>query len=89
MRDAWEPVTFEVDAVYVISRAGADAPFEFKARVPLGAAGGAWRRGDVEVDDGSLGGGWWTDAYDPPPPPEGARCLRPRPKRRWRGKRRG
>jgi len=89
LRDAWEPVTFEVDAVYVISRAGADAPFEFKARVPLGAAGGAWRRGDVEVEDGSLGGGWWTDAYDPPPPPEGARCLRPRPKRRWKGKRRG
>ena len=89
LRDAWEPLTFEVDAVYLISRAGADAPFEFKARVPLGAAGGAWRRGDVEVEDGSLGGGWWMDAYDPPPPPEGARCLRPSPKRRWRGKRRG
>ena len=93
LRDAWEPVTFEVDAVYVISRAGADAPFEFKARVPLGGgAGGAWRRGDVEEDHSNLSknsGGWWTDAYDPPPPPEGARCLRPSPKRRWRGKGRG
>ena len=86
LRDAWEPLTFEVDAVYLISRAGADAPFEFKARVPLGAAGGAWRRGD---DDDGGGGEWWIDAYHPPPPPEGARCLRPRPKRRWRGKRRG
>ena len=88
LRDAWEPLTFEVDAVYLISRAGADAPFEFKARVPLGAAGGAWRRGDDDDDDGG-GGEWWIDAYHPPPPPEGARCLRPSPKRRWRGKRRG
>ena len=79
LRDAWEPLTFEVDAVYLISRAGADAPFEFKARVPLGAAGGAWRRGDDDDDGG--GGEWWIDAYHPPPPPEGA-CLRPRPKRR-------
>ena len=88
LRDAWEPVTFEVDAVYLISRAGADAPFEFKARVPLGEQpGGAWRRGDDD-DTAGDGGGWWTEAYRPPPPPEGARCLRPRPKRRWRGKRR-
>lgn len=86
MNATWAPMTFEVDAVYIISRAGPDAPFEFKARVPLGAsAGGAWRRGDggdAETD-------WWTEAYSPPPPPEGARCLRPKPKRKWRGKKRG
>ena len=86
MRSTWAPMTFEVDAVYIISRAGPDAPFEFKARVPLGAsAGGVWRRGDggdAETD-------WWTEVYSPPPPPEGARCLRPKPKRRWRGKKRG
>ena len=90
MNATWAPMTFEVDAVYIISRAGPDAPFEFKARVPLGAAagasaGGVWRRGDG--DDAETD--WWTEAYSPPPPPEGARCLRPKPKRRWRGKKRG
>ena len=41
MNATWAPMTFEVDAVYIISRAGPDAPFEFKARVPLGASAGA------------------------------------------------
>ena len=41
MRSTWAPMTFEVDAVYIISRAGPDAPFEFKARVPREACGGA------------------------------------------------
>ena len=59
---------------------------EGAARGAAGAsAGGVWRRGDggdAETD-------WWTEVYSPPPPPEGARCLRPKPKRRWRGKKRG
>ena len=41
MNATWAPMTFEVDAVYIISRAGPDAPFEFKARVPREACGGA------------------------------------------------
>ena len=86
MNTTWAPMTFEVDAVYIISRAGPDAPFEFKARVPLGAsAGGVWQRGDGGDGDTD----WWTEVYSPPPPPEGARCLRPKPKRRWRGEKRG
>ena len=73
---------FTVDAVYLISRKGGDAPFEFKARIPLGGRGGGGRGGD-----GGGGGGakeekkmssegeeeeeeWWTQPYAPPPPPE-------------------
>jgi len=81
-RDA-PPIEFDVDAVYFISRKGPDAPFEFRARVPLGG-------GDVEMirdadrrdasdDDDDY---FWRRPYRPKPPPEGARCLQPKPKRR-------
>ena len=60
MNATWAPMTFEVDAVYIISRAGPDAPFEFKARVPLGAVRGrrvearGWRRRRDGLVDGGL-----------------------------------
>lgn len=85
---------FTVDAVYLISRKGGDAPFEFKARIPLGGGGG-------DGDKGGGGGGveclqkkeeaasevpaveeeeWWTQPYAPSPPPDGAKCLQVRGK---------
>ena len=36
MRREWRPIEFEVDAVYLISRVGADDPFRIQARIPLG-----------------------------------------------------
>ena len=78
-----DAMTFEVDAVYLISRSG-DGPFEFKARIPLGGGGGG---GGDETGEGE----WWKEAYAPPPPPEGARCLAPKPARHrgGRGRKRG
>jgi hypothetical protein len=82
-RDA-PPIEFDVDAVYFISRKGPDAPFEFRARVPLGGGDvemicDADRRDASDDDDDDY---FWRRPYRPKPPPEGARCLQPKPKRR-------
>ena len=76
---------FTVDAVYLISRKGGDAPFEFKARIPLGGGGGGGGGGANEerkmcapTSSGSVAEGeeeWWTQPYAPPPPPEVRRCM--------------
>ena len=70
---------FTVDAVYLISRKGGNAPFEFKARIPLGGGGGGGGGAKEDkrmsappssgVAEGEVGE-WWTHPYAPPPPPE-------------------
>ena len=61
----WEPVRFTVREVHLISRRGANAPFELKWRVPLGggdgvegeAAGGADARSRSRSSGSDNGGG--------------------------------
>lgn len=92
MRREWRPIEFEVDAVYLISRAGADDPFRVQARVPLGRDAARERRIEAAAAADAASDAeeaWWTDAYRPPPPPPGARCLEPKPSRERRGRRGG
>jgi hypothetical protein len=40
LRTNWADVTFEVTSVYIISRQGADDPFQIRRTIPLGSAAG-------------------------------------------------
>ena len=85
LRDAWEPVTFEVDAVYQylarVRMRRSNLRLGFPGRTPVGRGGGAAATTQLATA-GMVDGG-----VPPAAAAEGARCLRPRPKRRWRVRR--
>ena len=63
MRREWRPIEFEVDAVYLISRVGADDPFRIQARIPLGRDVAGEGRVEPKADaEAHTEDAWWTEA---------------------------